>query len=164
MLNPSVAGKKPSDPTMDNVNLFTKEWGFDGCIVVNLYPFVSSTQDKLSVWRQSQIDTFGIEWTKQSEEMRNNLVQIAEAGQIAIWRVAAFGGSIEKEDREWVRECVKHFERPSNPSDAREGLTCLGYRNGTYPAHPKPWKHQPIPQSARECPGPWDKRPSWLTL
>ena len=160
MLNPSDAGKNPSDPTMDIVNRFSKGWGFDGCIVVNLYPAIAPKQDDLWEWRRSQMIQHGPSWTTRNEEMRDNLIQIEEAGRSSIRRVAAFGSFVR--DRYWVKECIRRFEQPTG-SDIKESLRCLRVTSTDLPAHPKPWGNTPIPSTAREKPEPWDKRPRWLT-
>jgi hypothetical protein len=166
MMNPSVAGtKKATDRTIDIVAGFTEAWGFDGFVVVNLFPFVSPRSDEegeFHLWRKAQIDRHGVGWFKVTEEMQRNLAEIEEAGRMATRRVAAFGGPIETEDRDWVKECVKRFEHPSDCS-IRESLRCLRINSGTFlPGHPKPRKNTPIPESAYKEPEPWSRRPWWL--
>lgn len=42
MLNPSDAGERRNDPTALRVTNFTRAWGYDGWIGVNLYPFIAA--------------------------------------------------------------------------------------------------------------------------
>lgn len=53
LLNPSVADGKQDDPTTLRMMGFSYRWGFGSMIVVNLYPFVSSTTDRLLAWRKT---------------------------------------------------------------------------------------------------------------
>src|ERR1035438_9465086 len=50
MLNPSKADAERDDPTMRRVIHFSQSWGYDGCTVVNLYPFITSDPRKLWPW------------------------------------------------------------------------------------------------------------------
>jgi hypothetical protein len=167
MLNPSEAGRnKPSDPTIDDVICFSHGWGFDGCIVVNLYPFVSSVSREggsLHLWRNEQVKHHGDGWFEQVVEMQKNLLEIEYAGHFTTRRVVAFGGKIKSKDKDWVRQCVNAFEHSSG--DTRENLKCVHFvgTHKDHPAHPHPRPWQEIPEGSRTNPPDWTKRPKWLS-
>jgi hypothetical protein len=60
MLNPSVAGENRNDPTAQRVTHFTRAWGYDGWIGVNLYPFISSKPAEM--WRWANWQNHGPAW------------------------------------------------------------------------------------------------------
>ena len=133
MLNPSEAGRKPSDPTMNRVNHFTKTWGFDGCIVVNLYPFVAPRKADMWSWRDALRDRDGINWWHYSAEMECNLIQIEEAGRSSSLRIVAFGVNPVK-DPIWVKMCLDKFEQHSDGTQKR--FRCLDTTKEGWPTHP----------------------------
>lgn len=47
MLNPSFASEQVNDPTIRRVINFTRDWGYDQAIVVNLFPFCATYPDEL---------------------------------------------------------------------------------------------------------------------
>lgn len=52
-LNPSDADGRRDDPTMWRMMSFSFRWGFGSMVVANVYPFISSTTDKLRAWRKT---------------------------------------------------------------------------------------------------------------
>ncbi len=137
MLNPSDAGEKRNDPTMNRVIHFTRSWGYDGCIVVNLYPLVTS--DPREMWAWSHWDENGPDWNAR-DDMQSNLAQIEEVGQRSCLRVAAFGVQPALKDPNWVEKCVERFEQPFAPPDGgwefEENCVCLGRTLSGQPIHP----------------------------
>lgn len=53
LLNPSNADGKRDDPTTLRMIGFSYRWGFGSMIATNVYPFISSTTDKLRAWRKT---------------------------------------------------------------------------------------------------------------
>ena len=53
LLNPSTADGQRDDPTTLRMIGFSYRWGFGSMIVTNVYPFISSTTDKLHAWRKT---------------------------------------------------------------------------------------------------------------
>jgi hypothetical protein len=53
LLNPSTADGKKDDPTTLRMMGFSYRWGFGSMIVTNVYPFISSTTDRLRAWRKT---------------------------------------------------------------------------------------------------------------
>ena len=50
MLNPSTADATVDDPTLKRIIAFSWRWGFDGLLVVNLFPYRSSKPTELREW------------------------------------------------------------------------------------------------------------------
>jgi hypothetical protein len=168
MLNPSNAGKKDaagetiSDPTVDCVVSFSRSWGYDGCVVVNLYSYQDGDTDKMKSWRKCLKEKHGRYWYDKCEEMRNNLTQIEEAGRYSCLRVAAFGAT--KMDRHWVRKCIERFEQPFDVRHHGWGFSkdcvCLRVleKSKNFPAHPRPQRvSERFPEDAKHV--PWRPRP-----
>jgi hypothetical protein len=167
MLNPSNAGKKNaagetiSDPTVDRVVHFSRSWGYDGCIVVNLYTYQDGDQGKMRNWRRPLRANHGRHWYERCREMQENLRQIEEAGRCSCLRVAAFG--TVKTDKNWVKQCVAMFEQPFDfPNygwEFSEDCVCLRINGAdNWPAHPMPrLKSERFSDDAR--PIAWRPRP-----
>jgi Protein of unknown function (DUF1643) len=153
----------PTTKTVERVIHFTDYWGYDGCIVVNLYPYIERTQNEMWNWRQSKLDEYGTNtgWYA-SNEMQDNLAQIEEAGRCSCLRVAAFGTKIK--DPDWARACIERFERPVDFADYgwefSEDCVCLRIIKGM-PAHPNPRPKDYIPD--HQQPIPWRPRPRGLS-
>lgn len=50
MLNPSTADADKDDPTLTRCINFTRDWGYDGCTIVNLYPYRTPYPADLRRW------------------------------------------------------------------------------------------------------------------
>lgn len=132
LLNPSDADAKRDDPTTLRMMLFSSAWGFGSMIVTNVYPFISSTTDKLAAWRKT------FDWiTYQDRGMRpwgvdksswsafhNNVGIIAEASARADISVAAWGSGVDNADLEQVLK------------GATVPWQCLGTNRDGSPRHP----------------------------
>lgn len=132
MLNPSDAGEKKNDPTALRVTHFTRAWGFDGWIGVNVYPLISSTQ--LEMWRWVDWENNGPDWYAR-DAIHHNVEFIEAAGREASLRMAAFGAQPSERDDGWLEECLEAFQQPSNVG-AGEMLHCLGTNKTGQPLHP----------------------------
>lgn len=53
LFNASDADGKRDDPTTLRMMGFSYRWGFGSMIVTNVYPFISSTPDRLHAWRKT---------------------------------------------------------------------------------------------------------------
>lgn len=137
MLNPSDAGAEKNDPTALRVTHFTRSWGYDGWIGINLYPFISSTPDEMWAWSRWQDN--GPDWYAR-DDMQQNLADIEEAGRRSCLRMVAFGAAPIVRDQNWLMECLERFQQPfANPdSDSAysEDLWCLGTNKTGQPLHP----------------------------
>jgi hypothetical protein len=132
MLNPSKAGAKQNDPTAQRVTHFSRLWGFDGWIGVNLYPFISSTQPEM--WRWADWENNGPDWWAR-DMLGHNLGVLDEIGRQASLRMVAFGAEPIKRDEVWLEECLEQFDQPSSVG-AGEALHCLGVTQAGQPLHP----------------------------
>lgn len=88
-VNPSKADGKRDDPTMLREIGFSYRWGFGSLVKVNLYPFISSTQDELREWRRS--------WVR--------------GGRYQGWPTGKTGYDAWWHNIRVVREQIKHCER-----------------------------------------------------
>jgi hypothetical protein len=129
MLNPSWAGADRTDRTADRVTDFTRSWGLDGWIGVNLYPFVSPTQPK--VWRRAAGQNIGSNWYF----LGRNLGILSTVGREASIRIVAFGAQPIDRDNYWLEECLRQFTQPSSRA-ADEALYCLGTNTNGQPRYP----------------------------
>ncbi len=55
MLNPSTADADEDDPTIRRVMRFSRDWGYDGCTVVNLYPLRATKPADLRRWLRRHV-------------------------------------------------------------------------------------------------------------
>lgn len=132
MLNPSKAGEVVADPTARRVTNFSKSWGFDGWIGVNLYPFISSVP--ADMWRWADWENNGPDWYARDDH-GHNLSILDSVGRIAALRVVAFGAQPIERDQVWLEECLEQFQQPSD-CGAGEALYCLGTTKAGQPLHP----------------------------
>ena len=157
MLNPSDAGEKKNDPTILRVINFTHSWGYDGCIVVNLYPFITS--DPREMWAWSRWQDNGPDWYAR-DDMQGNLAQIEEVGRRSCLRVAAFGAQPALKDFNWVEECLERFEQPFDYRGGdwqyEERLVCLGCTSSGQPIHPLARGKHRVPDNAQ--PVLWERQ------
>lgn len=111
-LNPSTADEQTLDPTLRRVRGFSKLWGFDEFVMLNLFAFRST--DPLALMRE--VDPVGPE---------NNAHLLAET-MTATAVVAAWGvnGVVNNQDRK-VMTLLKD-----------EVLLCLGQTKHGHPKHP----------------------------
>ena len=145
MLNPSRAGAVETDPTAQRVTHFTRSWGFDGWIGVNLYPFISSTP--ADMWRWAEWESNGPDWYAR-DDLQHNLCLIEEVGRLASLRVVAFGAQPADRDQMWLEECLQQFQQPSS-CEADERLYCLGTNKTGQPLHPMARGKWRVPDSCR---------------
>jgi hypothetical protein len=159
MLNPSKANGHREDLTTLRVTHFTKEWGYDGWIGVNCYPYVSSNPAE-AFELASGFEGRGF----CQPELSKNLRDIERVGREASIRIVAFGSEIARRDEAWLEQCLERFCQPPNCNQcggrggilaglavgdgpaaqvdcrfcrkAREGLFALGVSKSGYPLHP----------------------------
>lgn len=132
MLNPSTADSFTDDPTTKRVTNFSRSWGFDGWMIVNLYPWVSS--NPMDIWHRARwYEHEG--WYDRDDLMINEGV-IETVARKAALRVVAFGAQPFMRDEEWLEQCVESFEQPADEESADENLYCLGTSKQEQPLHP----------------------------
>lgn len=137
MLNPSDASEKKNDPTMGRVIHFGRSWGYDGVIVVNMYPFVAS--DPREMWFRRAWMNNGPDWYTR-DDLNANLNDIERVGRLSCCRIVAFGAAPFVKDQPWLEQCVEAFRQPFDyPDSGREydeRLYCLGHTQNMQPIHP----------------------------
>lgn len=135
MLNPSDAGEKRNDPTALRVTNFTRAWGYDGWIGVNLYPFISS--DPKVMWQRANWQHNGPDWYAR-DDMQANLQDIERVGRMSCLRMVAFGTQPAERDQPWLEECLEVFQQPFDYSEwgFDERLHCIGVSKSGQPLHP----------------------------
>jgi hypothetical protein len=149
MLNPSVAGENRNDPTAQRVTHFTRAWGYDGWIGVNLYPFISSKPAEM--WRWANWQNHGPAWDVR-DDLLSNRARIEEVARQAAMRVVAFGARPVFHDEAWLDLCLEAFSQPSDVG-GDETLYCLGTNTMNQPLHPMARGRWRIPNNVQ--PAPW---------
>lgn len=139
MLNPSIATSAKDDPTTKRLTRFTRTWGYDGWIAVNLYPFVSSTPAKM--WERADWEN-NCDWYAR-DDLAANLHDIEQAGRIAALRIVAFGAQPIEHDEAWLEACLEAFGQPG----PCEGFHCLGTNKAGQPLHPMARGRMRVPDS-----------------
>lgn len=150
MLNPSVADAGRDDPTTRRLTHFTRTWGFDGWIAVNLYPFVAS--DPAEMWNRANWEANGPDWYAR-DDMAANLRDIEAAGRMAALRVVAFGSQPIERGQVWLDQCLEAFQQPPDNSDNSTALWCLGVNQSGQPTHPMARGTHRVPDDQK--PVPW---------
>lgn len=133
MLNPSDANAVRDDPTTRLVTHFTREWGYDGWIIVNLYPFISSVPARMWAW--AAWENNGPDWYARDDQQAN-LSDIERVGRLASIRIVAFGVQPLQRCQEWLEQCLEAYSQPADNPDADERLYCLGKSITGQPLHP----------------------------
>jgi len=145
MLNPSIARADKNDPTMLRVIHFSRAWGCDGCIVVNLYPLVAS--NPADMWRWSQWEENGPDYHARDVIARNR-DDIERVGREAFMRMVAFGVDPANVDPSWLDHCLEAFGQPSD-QDYDENFYCLGTSKSGQPLHPLARGRQRVPDDMK---------------
>lgn len=122
-VNPSTASPNDLDPTMRRVQAFAEQKGYDGYMMINLYPIRATDPNDIP----DQIDEMAAEanlhylegWLKEAE------------GEIHIW--AAWGNLIEK--KPYLKDCLRQISLLTKKYD------CSWYHMGgltkrKHPRHP----------------------------
>ena len=120
-VNPSTASPEDLDPTMKRVESLAKANGYDGYIMINLYPMRATDPNKMHEYMNVNIVEQNLEYIK----------NILSVGNADIW--AAWGNLIEK--REYLKECLMKI------ADIADTYMCTWYTMGTltkggHPRHP----------------------------
>lgn len=139
MLNPSTADAQVDDPTIRRCTRFADRWGYGGIIVVNIYPFRSSSPAECRRWHKNQGHD---EITAQVE----NRGHIRYAESIASLHVVAFGaGCWDTQDAKFASLLFK----------GPKPLRCLGTNKHGWPLHPMARGKLRVPDDQRPVPWEW---------
>lgn len=134
MTNPSKAGATETDPTATRVTNFSRSWGYDGWIGVNLVPFVSSTMPEAWAWLQ----------TNPIDDLTRNIDDIERALEGASMVMMAFGTQPRERCPEWLDRCLAAvcYGPYLHPH-------CLGVTQSGQPIHPLARGKHRVPDSAQ---------------
>ncbi len=126
MLNPSTADAERDDPTLRRCIHFSKAWGYGSLIVVNLYPFRSSSPEECRRWAGWEGSR---DWYIRDAIHFQNLPVVVEAAKQCQMVVAGWGAAA------WVMDfathlCAEVMEGTGHP------IYCLGTTKSGAPLHP----------------------------
>jgi hypothetical protein len=148
MCNPSWADHEDDDPTIRRVIHFTKEWGFGGFTVVNLYPFRSPSPTECRAW--AAWEGRGPDWSARDALQRNEALVAGLSKQagivVAAWGAVAWDG----DHVERIVECITSGAEPF------PDIYCLGVTASGAPKHPMARGTHRIPDTQQ--PVLWRKR------
>lgn len=125
MLNPSTADAEIDDPTVKRCIHFSKSWGYDGLVIVNIFPFRSSRPDECKRWiaRENQGARDVIH-----HKNRPLVVETAKASSMV---VAAYGAG------DWYQnEAANLLEDITCNRESWPDIYCLGTNKRGRPLHP----------------------------
>lgn len=124
MLNPSTADHEHDDPTMRRVVAFSRSWGYQGCVVANLFALRSP-------------DPRAIRWVRDPvgpQNTRHVLLALRHSdASIAAWGATKF---------------PQHVETMRRRLMARGPVLCLAKSNSGAPVHPLARGKSRVPDSA----------------
>lgn len=134
MLNPSTADHSRGDPTLKRVMGFSERWGYDGCVVVNLFSLRSPHPKDLKLARDpigsptDRVIAVGLRWT---------------VATVAAWGVCGFDSR-----RHHVQRLLLAMNRP---------ILCLGTAKDGSPKHPMARGRERVPDDQQ--PITWREAP-----
>ena len=120
-VNPSTASPENLDPTMRKVEKIAENNGYDGYIMINLYPMRSTDPKKMHTHADEDIIIENIESIK----------SILSEGNYEIW--AAWGRLIE--EREYLKECLERVAKVANTYNCK-WITFGELTKDDHPRHP----------------------------
>lgn len=126
MMNPSTADAQKDDPTTRMIQGITTRWGYNSLVVVNLFPFRSSSPYECC-------KHFENSWTVKSDAadaLQYNKKIIVKTVAVADLIVAAWGNLSYPHWHKWSREIMNAVHQ-SSPV-----LHCLGKNASGEPKHP----------------------------
>ena len=153
MLNPSVASRDRDDPTARRVTHFSRAYGCDGWIGVNLYPFISSTPAE--TWHWANWQAHGPAWDVR-DDLIANLADIERVARLSTLRIVAFGAAPVYHDEVWLEQCLEAFSQPADGSDSDEQFYCLGVNSNGQPLHPLARGKMRVPNNQQLI--PWQRK------
>lgn len=146
MLNPSTAAEDCNDRTTLRVTRFSRAFGCQGWIGVNLHPFVASKTPPM--WRWANWRARGPAWDVR-DDLESNLADIERVARLSTLRIVAFGAEAVARDEEWLGRCLDAFGQPADGADADARFYCLGVNDTGQPLHPLARGRRYVPDSQR---------------
>lgn len=124
--NPSTADATTDDPTVRTIKKIAAANGFDGVIILNLYPLICTDPDKLPQDRDETIHKDNLQIVR--SVLSNHKISTPEA-PITVW--CAWGDLVKK--RAYLKSCAEEILQLF-PDDTK--LVCVGQTKQKNPAHP----------------------------
>lgn len=142
-LNPSSADGRRDDPTMLREIGFSYRWGFGSLVKVNVYPFISSTPDKMQDWRKTwdwkTYEANGMmPWGMDNgswSAFHHNLGVIGELVQEDTVCVAAWGNGLDEADLDQLTLGARRRRTPEDVEGEPIRWQCLGTNADGSPKH-----------------------------
>ena len=136
-IDPSSAHENKSDPTIDRVEKLTKAWGFDGFVMLNLYPIRTSKPKNLP-------DENDFDEILAGRNVDAILEQLESVARCQIW--AAWGDSFDL--RSYLNRCLARIVKKS------AGLKIDWQRYGSLtiagnPKHPLAWPRIEVTENSK---------------
>ena len=127
-INPATANKKESDQTVRKVMGFAERKGYDGIIMLNLYPLRSTDMNGEN----------GLPWKEDDSLIQKNAEYIKEAfeklsaeiGEITIWA----GWGVLYEERPYFRKCLRKIAEAVSKFNCQ--WKAAGFTKAGHPRHP----------------------------
>jgi hypothetical protein len=148
MLNPSEADDKQEDPTLLRILQWTWRWGFDGPLLLNIYPFRTPHPRVLAQrvvgWAERQ------DWGVRDDIWANHHIVKAKLAPfdavMAAWGTPA--GSLGHETDLWVENLLEEI---GTSRDVEDQLTlwCIGRTKAGDPTHPMARGRSRVPDDVR---------------
>ena len=139
MLNPSTADADSDDPSLSAMIAFTRNWGFAGLAVVNLYPVISPDPAVARAWAADAMAA--------RDALQQNLETIERVAARADLLVCAWGAGAW--DPDWIAVVLAHV-RAAAPELVPH---CIGVTESGAPKHPLARGHHRVPRDRK--PEPW---------
>ena len=119
-INPSVANKEKSDPTISTILNRLKIWGYDSFVMLNIYPERATKLKNLP--------------DKMNENLhQNNIEEIKKVISTASGILLAWGNQIMHRDY-FYKECLADIAKVIDESGVE--TFCLGTSKAGHPYHP----------------------------
>lgn len=152
MLNPSTADGLQDDPTIRRCIRFSQHWGARELVVVNLYPFRSSSPVDCRRW--ADWERGGPDWHTRDVIHFVNLPLVVEQAKAADRVIAAWGAGAW--DLAFVDHVVEEIQANEEPWP---DLWCLGRTSSGAPIHPLARGPNRVPDAQKPLrwrPASWD--------
>jgi hypothetical protein len=134
MLNPSDADDKEDDRTISRLIEFSRNWGYSGFVVVNLYPYRSPKPTECRKWAMAARQ--GSDPAAHEALKQNQKLFLSHAATSSLF-VAAWGNAF---DPAWTIQLVAKIGRE---------IHCLGTNGSGSPTHPLARGKYRIPDDRR---------------
>lgn len=147
MLNPSTADANTDDPTIRRCMHFSHAWGYGGMVVLNLFPYRSSSPRECAQWANAWLKVDRSTAWDVRDTLMQNASYIEKVAAAAKLHMVAWGSN--PIDESWMESVLEDY-------NADGSRFCLGTAANGMPLHPMARGKMRVPDDAK--PIPW-KRP-----